>query len=272
MCKIFGNKEYTPEIEDEIDILIRARNHHEETASSISKLEYIRQPICYKPFIAIVGYFFFQQFSGVYVTVYYANDVVKESGIQIDNYFAILLIGVTRLISAILVTYVSKIYGRRALSIFSGLSMAVCMFGLAIYVYLLSGHKIEIDIENTLKYLPLTLLLIYFFVGSIGFTTLPFAMAPEMFQDSIRGTASGLSSCIAYIFSFAIIKIYPNMIALMKSYGVFTFYGVMALIGTLFIIYYLPETKDRSFQDIQNFYENKKEEKKHIDEDEQFIP
>lgn len=260
MCKIFGTTENTEETQADINVLLQAKMNHEKMSTNKSFSFLLRQPIFYKPFLIILGYFFFQQFSGVYVTVYYANDVVNKSGISIiDNNFAMVLIGITRLLSAVLVTFISKVYGRRPLSIFSGLSMGLCMIGLSVYCYYLSQDKIDPEIY---WYIPLSLLLIYFFTASIGFTTLPFAMAPEMFHDSIRGSASGICSCLAYIFSFFIIKIYPNMVDVMNSFGIFLFYGIMSLIGTVFIILFLPETKDKTFKDIQSQYEHKK---KHVE-------
>ncbi|RZC32700.1 facilitated trehalose transporter Tret1-2 -like, partial [Asbolus verrucosus] len=264
MCNIFGAQDYIPEVQQEIEKLIKNRGVKTgNTQKSIldqvvKKVKYLIKPNCLKPFALVTTFFFFQQFSGTFVIVFYAIDIVKEAGVELDAYLTIVMIGVVRLITAMLVSYVSKIFGRRPLSLLSGSGMTVCMIALAGYILAISQGKVAQETQDSLLFLPVVLLLFYFFTSTIGFLPMPFAMCAEVFPAKIRGTASGLASGFGYFFNFITVKIYPTMIEGIGRQGVFFFYGAMALAGTVFIVALLPETKGKSLQEIEEFFDKKR--------------
>jgi len=97
--------------------------------------------------------------------------------------------------------------------------------------------------------------------GAIGFHTLPWAMLGEMYPPQVKGLAGGLTTCLAYLFSFAALKMYPFMLLLLggdaanpntsSSEGVFYFYGVVSLIATFFVTLFLTETHRKTLPQIE---------------------
>lgn len=267
MCKIYGSR-CEMMIDDDFDTLIKNRQKNAKVKRSDvsksfvtkfkSKLRYLMQPICLKPFIILTGYFLFQQLSGSFVVVFYAIDIVEEAGVQMDAYVAIVVIALTRFIAAIIVTVISGKYGRRPMSILSGSCMTISMIILAIYLLLVKQEVIAKDNVNTLSWIPMMLLLIYFFTSTLGFLSMPFAMVAELYPSKVRGLASGLTVCFGYIFNFIVVKIYPAMAAAMHNYGIFSFYGAMSLIGTVFVLIFLPETRGKTLQEIEDLFSKKR--------------
>lgn len=63
----------------------------------------VTKPRVYKPFNMLIMLFFFQQISGPYVIVFYTIDLfVKIGGSGINEYRAMLLLGILRFIMSIL--------------------------------------------------------------------------------------------------------------------------------------------------------------------------
>lgn len=66
----------------------------------------LKQPTAYKPFGILIGLFLFQQISGPYAIVFYAVDLFRKIGAKfgdyIDEYGALLLLGIIRFFMAIL--------------------------------------------------------------------------------------------------------------------------------------------------------------------------
>lgn len=266
MSKLYASKDYAPEIDEEVNALIQKKGvkinngHTKSIFQQISKkMKYLLKPNALKPFLLIMVFFFFQQFTGIFAVVFYAINIVKNSGIEFDAYATIVLIGLVRFFSATSLNYICRKFGRRPLSIFSGVLMAICMLGLG--VFKLQQNKIDDSLKNSLMFIPIVLLLVYFCTSTIGFLSMPFAMSAEVYPARVRGTASGISSCIAYIFSFITVKIYPSMELALHSEGVFFFYGGMAVIGTMFVYFFLPETKGKSFDEIEAYFVGKKDSK-----------
>ncbi|XP_071453263.1 trehalose transporter 1-like protein [Hetaerina americana] len=241
---------------------------------SSSFLAALLRPEVYKPFLILNGYFFFQQFAGMFVVMYYAVDIVLESGVTgIDPFIATVFIGLVRLIASISVSLGMKKWGRRAPSIISGAGMTVCLAAVAIHVTthtktpvtpfeetLLSADEkfnvTEIPAEGGLgipaeAWLPTIALFGYIALGTIGFLTIPWAMMGEVFPNSVRGPASGITSSLTYLWSFGIIKAYPEMAASFGASGAFFIFGLFSLLGTIFVTLLLPETQGKNLSEIE---------------------
>ena len=68
---------------------------------------------------------------------------------------------------------------------------------------------------------------------------------------------AGLTVCVAYFLSFLAIKSYPSMLQLMGNEMIFLFYGMISLLGTVFVYRILPETKGKSLQEIENLFKER---------------
>lgn len=206
------------------------------------------------PFIIMLSYFFFQQFSGLFVIIYYAVDIIQSSGVTMDPYLGAVLIGLTRLVGSLLVAGVSRKYGRRIPSIVSGFGMAIFMCGLSLYLFLnIKGITVA---DNGI--IPVVCVLMYIFMSTLGFLVIPFAMVGEVYPSKVKDILSGLTTCIGYIFSSVTIKTYPDMLSSMGEHGVFLFFGLVSLVGALFIWRWLPETKGKTLREIEDMFSKKK--------------
>ncbi|KAL0281574.1 UNVERIFIED_CONTAM: hypothetical protein PYX00_002520 [Menopon gallinae] len=214
-----------------------------------------------KPFIIMNMFFFFQQFSGIFVIIFYAVAIVKNAGIDWDPYLVAILIGITRVAVTIFMSYMSNRFGRRPPSIVSGAGMTICMGILAIFLYLKDTGKISPEMAQQLQWVSITSFILYILTSTIGFLTLPWAMIGEVFPTEVRGLAAGLTTCFAYIFNFIIVKVYPNMVEVMTDYGVFFFYGAFAVFGTAFVVLFLPETQGKTLMEIEEYFSKKKTKK-----------
>uniref|UniRef100_A0A182Q230 Major facilitator superfamily (MFS) profile domain-containing protein n=1 Tax=Anopheles farauti TaxID=69004 RepID=A0A182Q230_9DIPT len=234
-----------PEVEKE---LMRLRDNvmAQKRAGQESFLRLLKQPQVYKPLGIIIGFFGFQQFSGIFVIVVYAAKVSSEASVSMDPFLCTVLIGITRVLATLLVAYILDTLGRKPPSIFSGVGMLVCMFGLALCSYFP-------PIEG-LKWIPTVLILTYIFTSTLGFLTMPFSMLAELFPQTVRGPASGVTVFFTYLMSFFTIKLYPSMVELLGSANVFIIYGVVSLLGVLYVIYVVPETKGKSLQEIEDYF------------------
>ncbi|XP_058447708.1 facilitated trehalose transporter Tret1-2 homolog [Malaya genurostris] len=241
-------RKVVPEIELELE---RLRNNIEaqRLSGKESLINIVKQPQVYKPLGVIIGFFGFQQFSGIFVVIVYAAKVSSEASVSIDPFLCTVLIGVARVVATVLVAYILDTWGRKPPSILSGVGMAACMFGIAACIHF--------PLPEELRWIPTFLMIAYIFTSTLGFLTMPFAMLAELFPQKIRGPASGVSVFFTYLMSFVIIKLYPTMVANMGSANVFIFYGVISIIGVMYVYHIVPETKGKSLQEIEDYFRGK---------------
>ncbi|XP_075219948.1 facilitated trehalose transporter Tret1-like isoform X2 [Lycorma delicatula] len=232
-------------------------------------------PQVYKPFFIMNIFFFFQQFSGIFVIIFYAIDVVRNSGILVDPFVVSIMIAIIRLVFTLLAAWGSKQFGRRIPAIFSGCGMTI---SLLILTYHLNSNTENVPetstyinktvnltgmnnslVETTsnvssISWVPLLSILFYVLSSTVGFLTLPWAMVGEVFPTQVRGVACGLTTCFAYIISFITVKSYPLMMEIFHQHGVYMVFCVMAFIGTVFVIFFLPETQGKTLREIEQYF------------------
>ncbi|XP_055593542.1 facilitated trehalose transporter Tret1-2 homolog [Uranotaenia lowii] len=241
-----------PKIHEELDNLADNIARFRASQTSKSKWVVLKKPEVYKPLTIMCTFFFFQQFTGIFVIIVYAARFSIEAGVNIDPFLSAVFVGATRVVTTILMSFISDKFGRRPPALFSGFGMATCMFGLAACaVYPVN--------DTALHWIPTFLLVAFIFCATLGFLTLPFAMIAEMYPTKVRGFVAGITIFVGYTMSFIIIKVYPAMVHLLGNENVFLFFGIVAVIGIGFVYFFLPETKGRTLEQIENYFRGQAE-------------
>jgi hypothetical protein len=232
-------------------MMTRKAQQDSNSSSWKDTISFLKRPEAYKPLLIMNAFFFFQQFSGIFVVVFYAVGIVQETGVHFDGYLATVLIGVSRLAMSVAISFASARYGRRVLCNVSGVGMTLSIGALAVYLTLTHDRILSHDAHG---WWPITALVVYILTSSVGFLTLPWAMIGEVFPARIRGPACGATTCIGYLFSFVTLKLYPEMKHWWGNHGLFTFYTAVALAGTVSMYVCLPETQGRTLEQIEEIF------------------
>lgn len=66
-----------------------------------------------------------------------------------------------------------------------------------------------------------------------------------------RGAATAISASMNYIFGFLVTKTFFIMKDALTLAGTFFFYGLISLLGFVYLYFLLPETEGKTLQDIE---------------------
>lgn len=219
------------------------------------------KPEAYKPLLIMIGFFFFQQFSGVFVLIAYMVDIVRAAGvITVDPYLVTVLAGTIILIVSLVASLVYPRTGVRAVAIVSGVGTTITMLFMGVFLSL-RIYWINRASLNFLNWVPVFSMLCSISVSAVGFLILPWSMLGEVFPNNVKGLAASIATCLGFIFSFIAAKIYPYIQLGLGVEGVFFFFGLMALLGTIFVIIFLPETTGKTFEEILREFSKPREKK-----------
>lgn len=255
-------------IDAALDKLKQTRTVTPEKQSMFANWKEFRNPELYKPFAIMVAFFAIQQFSGIFVNAnvflhvissncflfqvifIYAAQFSLEAGVAIDEFLSAVIIGVIRCVTTIMVAFVADKVGKKPLTIVSASGMFLCMLGLTLCAaFPLTGTNFQ--------WLPTVLLFMYIFTGTFGILTFPFAMVAEMYPQKSRGFAAGITMFLAWAMSFAVIKTFSTVFEVFGSTVVFSFYAIVSLIGIMFGVFVLPETKGKTFAEIEEIFKRR---------------
>ncbi|XP_078053589.1 trehalose transporter 1-like protein [Augochlora pura] len=199
------------------------------------------------PLSILCVFFFAAQFSGYSVVIFYSVEMLMEvTGPDYAN-VGTLVIDVVRLVVSIFTCYLIRRCNRRTLTHVSGCGTSFFLFLLSLCLYYDIGRP----------WGPCILLVLYIVSMAIGLTPLPWILCGELFPRRFRGLGSGLTSAFAFIFSFTVVKIVPSMFRAFETHGTFAIYGVLTLLGTGFLYCTLPETKDKTLQEVERAFDRK---------------
>lgn len=203
-----------------------------------------------KPFVLLIVFFIFQEMSGIYVILYYAVDFFKSVGTSVNEFTASIIVGGVRVFMGAVGACLINSFRRKTLAAVSGLLLGITMLGAAVC-----------DTLNGPPLVKLACVLLHVSFSMVGFLQLPWIMSGELYPQDIRGVMSGVTSCCAYVLIFVNIKTYPQMENLLTSNGTLYLFGIFALLGAAYCLFFLPETKGKTLTEIMKQFEDKDKEK-----------
>lgn len=207
-------------------------------------------PNVWKPFFILLLFFFLQQLSGIYVILFYAVNVIHEFNSNIDEYAGSIVIGLVRLLASILGAFLAGHFGRRPLACTSAIGMSLS--AILLYSTIKYNNYFKLFLSSSLlSSLPIYCIGFHVAFSMIGFLTLPWVLSSELYSLRFRGSLGGLTTGIAQIMTFTAIKTYPLLSSNIGLDNTMLIFGISSIIGAIFSVTLLPETKGRSLEEIE---------------------
>lgn len=226
----------------------------------------LKKPEVYKPLTIMVIFLLFQQFAGVHVIMAFTLYLIRSANIFIlSSYFVAIVTATFMVITALCACFIYPNTSVRLTATLSGIGMTLSMLFIASFLTIQRYWPLSVNIEYIFNILPLLALLAYITSSSVGFLILPWAMLNNVFPSNVKNFASSLALSIGHIFSFIAIKIYLYLQFGLGDIGIFFFYGIMSLIGSLYVMQFLPETKGKTLEEILSKWMKKPTEEKQED-------
>ncbi|CAH2239554.1 facilitated trehalose transporter Tret1-like [Pararge aegeria] len=195
-----------------------------------------------------LGVFTIQQLCGSAAVVAYAQDIFAVTGSKIEHYKESIILGCVQVATCCLSVVLVDRLGRKPLLILSALGVGLMNGTIGTYFYFYQQNK-----ENVahLHWLPITAILIYIVCYAVGLSTVPYVIIGELFPTNVKLYAS----CVAHIYTgismFTVQKLFQVVKDAWGIYTVFWGFSIFSLLGLLFMLAVLPETKGKSFACIQ---------------------
>ena len=227
---------------------IRLSLSNTQIGESLFQFKYWK-PIAIAFFIATLN-----QLSGINAINYYAPRIISSSGVlQESAMLQSIPLGVTNLIFTMLGMFLIDKLGRRVLLFIGSIFMTIFLFAVALgfeYPQLPSIWGGEYNLTQLCNGLYLMICLMGFlaaFAMSLGATI--WVVISEVFPTSVRAKGQVFGSMTHWFWCAAITWAFP-IFAEDYSGLLFTFFGIMSVL-TFFFAMKIPETKDKSLEQIQ---------------------
>jgi sugar porter (SP) family MFS transporter len=188
----------------------------------------------------------FQQIVGINTVIYYAPTILKFAGQQ--NTGALtqsVYIGCTNVFFTIVAILLLDKLGRRFFLIAGTSVLTVALVGLGIFFK-------STSLQHNVGWLALVCLLVYIFGFAIGLGPVFWLMISEIFPLQMRGPAMAVCTMFNWGFNFLIAYTFLTLTDVLTKSGAFWLYAFFGICAVVFFATLVPETRDRSLEEIQS--------------------
>ena len=192
-----------------------------------------------------IGLSVFGQFTGVNIIIYYGPTILENAGFKIDGALQFqVAIGLINLIFTILALWKIDRWGRRPLLIYGMFSVFISLIIIAF----------QFTFDSSQGILIVVMLCIYMASLALSINAVIWVLIGEIFPNRIRGSAMSIVTFTNWGANFLTAFTFPWYIdKIGMGGGFFTFAG-MCLLATIFFNKYVPETKGKTLEEIENFW------------------
>jgi major inositol transporter-like SP family MFS transporter len=201
-------------------------------------------------FVVGIGLAVIQQITGVNSIMYYGTQILAESGFGRE---AALTANIANGVISVLATFVGiwllgKV-GRRKMLITGQIGTTAALLLIGFFSLVLPE-----GISRGFVILALTVTFLAFQQGAISPVT--WLMLSEIFPLKIRGLGMGASAFILWIVNFLVGFGFPQLLAAIGLSSTFFVFAVLGVGAIAFAAKYVPETKDKSLEDVEHYFKH----------------
>jgi len=221
-----------------------------EMASIQATLDDVSEKVDYKALfnpkfrsILVIGVILavFQQWCGINTVFNYADEIFTAAGYGVsDTLFNIVITGSVNLIFTLVAMFTVDNWGRKKLMLFGSIGLAVN--------YILLGTAFYLGIKGIAV---LSLVVIAIGIYAMSLAPIVWVILSEIFPNRIRGAAMALATFALWIACFILTYTFPLLNRGLGAAGTFWVYAGICLLGFVFILKTLPETKGKSLEEIE---------------------
>lgn len=245
--------------EEELEEMIEARIlfEKEEISHKVGKktnyikdaIETVQKKEFYKPITIMMHAYVMINFAGGTTMSTYATMIlILIMGPDAKVNFWMIFLDTQRLISNSLAVFVINRFKRRTMMFTTGALSVFSQFAIAAYVYFKNKAIFTYDAV----WLPALLINLQFFTVATGMLPLPNVIGGEVFPLEYKSIGGSISLATLSITFFLVLKTFPGLVDSLGLHGTYILYGVV-LIYCLFMIWlFLPETKGKTLQQIED--------------------
>lgn len=235
-----GSKEGTDELNRIKKAAVAENENKNHPDSTLRNNPYLKKVTAIGIILAVL-----QQLVGINVIIYYAPTVFKEAGVP-GNMATLTnsMIGVAAFFGVLVSMLLVDKLGRKKLLLWGNIGMAIVQLTVGV---ILDNH---INLGMVTPFL----ITLFLFLFNISMGPIVWVLLGEIFPNQFRGKGMSIATVCMWVANWAISQIFPTLLATLGIGLTFGFFGLMCLVSFVFTLIFLPETKDRSLEEMKSVF------------------
>jgi sugar porter (SP) family MFS transporter len=183
----------------------------------------------------------FQQWCGINVIFNYAEEIFTAAGYGISGtLFNIVLTGAISLVFTIISMFIVDRWGRKSLMLLGAGGLAI------VYVAIAGGYYFHLKGSVMLCFV-VTAIAVY----CLTLAPITWVLLSEIFPNRIRGHAMSVATFALWLACAVLTITFPLLNKHFGTSGTFILYSIICVVGFFYFLVKLPETKQKSLEQIE---------------------
>jgi sugar porter (SP) family MFS transporter len=198
-----------------------------------------------RPMLVVgIGLAVIQQVVGVNTVVYFSPTILTYTGLHANDAIAqALSVGVTNVVFTVIAVLLLDRVGRRALLVAGTVGLTIALLTLAAFF---GFHW-----QHSAPWVALVALVVFMASFAVGLGPGFWLMISEIFPLGVRGTAMAVCSVFNWAANFFVSYYFLQLVDAIGKAWTFSLYAVMGVLGIAFFVTKVPETKNRTLEEIE---------------------
>ena len=197
---------------------------------------------------------FFQQLTGINVIMFYAPVLFKTLGFGDDaSLMSAVITGVVNLVSTLVSVHSADRFGRRILFLEGGVQMIISQILVGIMIAINFGTQGVGELPKGSANLVLFFICAYVAAFAWSWGPLGWLVPSEICPLEIRSAGQAINVSVNMFFTFVIGQFFLSMLCHMK-FGLFLFFAGFVVLMTIFVYFFLPETKNVPIEEMNRVW------------------
>lgn len=195
---------------------------------------------------------FSQQFMGCNAMIYYAPTIFGQLGLSgnTTSLLATGVYGIVNTLSTLPAFFLIDKVGRRPLLMCGALGTFV---SLVIVGAVIGAYGSSLTDHPSAGWVGIAFIYIYDINFSYSFAPIGWVLPAEIFNLGNRSKAMAITTSTTWMCNFIIGLVTPDMLETIK-WGTYIFFAVFCLIALVFTYFFVPETKGKSLEDMDEIF------------------
>ncbi|KAG0477438.1 hypothetical protein HPP92_014279 [Vanilla planifolia] len=217
-------------------------------------------PMVRRVLVAAVGLQFFQQASGIDSVVLYSPRIFEKVGItsKSQKLGATVAVGFAKTIFILVATFLLDRVGRRPLLLSSAGGMVLSLLVLASSLLVIDRQTVGVKAPTAAVAVSIAMVLSFVGSFSIGLGPIAWVYSSEIFPLRLRAQGASLGTAMNRVMSGVIAMTFISLYKAITISGSFYLYAGIASASWVFFCFFLPETRGRSLEEMQQLFEGKR--------------
>ncbi|XP_017958820.1 facilitated trehalose transporter Tret1-like [Drosophila navojoa] len=184
-----------------------------------------------------------QQLTGINAILFYVTTIFIQAGTNLSANVSTIIIGVVQVVATIAAILLIEKAGRKLLLLISAIVMGATTLVMGCYFEWLKNKDVG--------WLPILAISLFIIGFSLGFGPVPWLIMAELFSEDVKPVCGAIVGTSSWLFAFCVTKLFPITLDAIGPSYTFWIFTIFAILGCVFVIFFVPETKNKALDDIQ---------------------